>query len=487
MQTSQISPQDAAQELLRRRQARSTLEAFTGYTTPRWQCGRPHKIICGHLDRIEKGEIDRLMLLLPPQHGKSTITSKRWPAFTLAQNPLHDVISASATHELAEDFGREVRNCIQSQEFKMLFPQLRLAEDSQAKGKWNTSVGGSYYSTGIGGTLFGRGATRVVIDDPFASWEDAQSELQRNKVWDWYTGTLYNRVRPKGAIILIQHRMHEADLAGRLIEQMKAGKDQWEIINLPAMGDYGALWPERYDEQALERIRINTSPLKWSSLYQQNPMPDEGTFFRREWFELFDPKKAPRCHKYMSGDFAVTHEGGDFTEIATHGYANGTLYLALDGWYGQATADVWIERLIDQVTLHEPFAFFGESGPIRRAIEPFLLRRMQERLRYVRLEWLVRGADKPTMARPLQAMASMGRVKIADTAYGNRLLAQLIQFPGAQVDDGVDMAALIGLAIDQAHPAILVPKKEPEAPRGALTIQEMVNRHEQRQGEMRRI
>src|SRR6187402_2029721 len=96
-----ISPEEAAQELLRRRQARKSLEQFTSYTTPRWLCGRPHKVICGHLDRIERGEIDRLMLLLPPQHGKSTITSKRYPAFTLAQNPLHDVISASATHELA--------------------------------------------------------------------------------------------------------------------------------------------------------------------------------------------------------------------------------------------------------------------------------------------------------------------------------------------------------------------------------------------------
>lgn len=472
---------------MRRRKARSTLEAFTGYTTPRWNCGRPHKVICEHLDRIERGEIDRLMLLLPPQHGKSTITSKRYPAFTLAQNPLHDVISASATHELAEDFGRDVRNCIQSQEFKMLFPQMRLAEDSQAKGKWNTAQGGSYYSVGIGGTLFGRGATRVVIDDPFASWEDAQSELQRQKVWDWYTGTLYNRVRPKGAIILIQHRMHEADLAGRLIEQMKEGKDQWEIINLPAIGDYGALWPERYDTEALERIRINTSPLKWSSLYQQNPLPDEGTFFKREWFKLFDPKKVPRCHKYMSGDFAVTHEEGDFTEIATHGYSEGVIYLGLEGYFGRSTADVWIEQLLDQASIHEPFAFFGEGGPIRRAIEPFLLRRMNERVRYVRLEWLPRGSDKPTFARPLQAMAAMGKVQIADTAYGNRLLAQLVQFPSAQVDDGVDMAANFAAAIHMSHPAIINMPKPKEAPRGARTIQEMVDRHESRQSEVRRI
>lgn len=465
-----------------------SLRPFIEYTTPRWICGAPHRLICEHLERVERGEIDRLMLLLPPQHGKSTITSKRYSAYTLARNPLHDVISASATHELAEDFGREVRNCIQSREFRALFPEVALAEDSQARGKWNTSQGGSYYSCGIGGALFGRGATRAVIDDPFASWEDAQSELSRNRVWDWYTGTLYNRVRPKGAIVLIQHRMHEADLAGRLIEQMKAGKDQWEIVKLPAIAETGeALWPERYDVAALERIRANTSLLKWSALYQQNPLPEEGTFFKREWFDLFDPKRLPPCHKYMSGDFAVTHESGDFTEVATHGYLDGTLYLALEGWYGQTAADIWIERLIDQVATHEPFCFFGESGPIRRAIEPFLLRRMRERVKYCRCEWLVRGHDKPTMARSLQAMASMGKVKIADTAYGNRLLAQLLQFPMARLDDGVDMAALMALAIDQAHPAIAAPAKPAEPPRGAKTFQEVIDRYEAQMSGPRRI
>lgn len=427
------------------------------------------------------------MLLLPPQHGKSTIASKRFPVFSLGHDPTHDIISASATHELAEDFGAEVRNCVKSPETSHLFPGLKLEEDSQAKGKWRTQAGGSYYATGIGGALFGRGATRAIIDDPFASWEDAQSELSRNRVWDWYTGTLYNRVRPGGAIVLIQHRMHEADLAGRLMERMKDGGDQWEIVKLPALSPAGPLWPQRYDFPALERIRQNTTPLKWSALYQQEPLPDEGIFFKREWFEFFDPLILPPCHKYMSGDFAVTLDGGDFTEIATHGYLAGSLYLGLEGWYGQTTADVWIEELLDQASRQEPFCFFGESGPIRRAIEPFLLRRMNERQKYIRLEWLTRTHDKPTMARALQGLASLGKVKIANTPYGCRLLAQLLQFPMAQLDDAVDMAVLMGLAINEAHPAILTTPKPIEPPRGARTIEEMAKRYEERQEDYRRI
>lgn len=436
------------------------------------------------------------MFLMPPQHGKSTISSRSFPAWSLGRNPLHDVISASATQELADDFGRDVRNVIASPECRRLFPGLALAEDSQAKGKWNTKEGGLYYATGIGGTLFGRGATRAIIDDPFASWEDAQNERARNRVWDWYTGTLYNRVRPGGAIVLIQHRLHEDDLAGRLIAQMAdSAKDQWRIVNLPAIDEYGcALWPERYDVPALERIRINTAPLKWSALYQQEPLPEEGTFFKRENLELVPLSAVPKnAHRYMSGDFAVKEpeEGQsepDYTDIATHAYAGDTLYLGLEGWYGQKSPDKWIEALIEQGKRHKPFVFFGEGGVIRRAVEPFLTRRMLEERTVIPCEWINRHADKPTMARSLQGMSALGRVKIVDTEYGRRLLAQLLKFPGGRFDDAVDMAVNMALAIDQAHPSILPPPpKEPEAPRGARTIQEMVDRFERRADERQRI
>ncbi len=376
-----------------------------------------------------------------------------------------DVISASATAQLAEEFGRDTRNCIASSEYHALFPETELAEDSQAKGRWNTKQGGGYYAVGMGGALMGRGGELGIIDDPFATWEDAQSQLSRDKAWDWYTGTFYNRIRPGGSIVLIQHRMHEDDLAGRLIERQKADGDRWEIVELPALVD-DPPWPERYDRDALERIRRNTDPRKWSALYLQNPTPDDGTFFLREWFELFDPTKLKGGHAYTTGDFAVTDGGGDFTEIGTHRYLGDTLYLCCDGWFGQTSADQWIERLIDQFAAHKPLCFFGESGPIRRSIEPFLTRRMRERGKFCRLEWLVRGHDKPTMARALQAMASAGKVKIADTEYGHHVLTQLLQFPAGLRDDAADMAALMGMAIADAHPGVVQAdgpaKKKPE-------------------------
>jgi hypothetical protein len=452
MTSLQLSPPAAARELLRRRAARASLLNFTEATTPRWSAGKIHRAICEQLDRVRRKEIDRLMLLCPPQHGKSRITSERFPAFLLGHDPTLDIISASASTTLAEKFGREVRNCISSPEYAALFPKTGLAEDSQAKGLWNTSEGGSYFAAGVGSDIFGRGGM-AVVDDPFGSWADAQSDLQRDKVWDWYTGTLYNRIRPGQPIVVIQHRMHEDDLAGRLIARQASGGDKWEIVELPARLD-DPPWPERYDREALMRIRDNSDPRKWSALYLQNPTPDEGTFFKREWFEFYDPEKLKEGHAYTTGDFAVTDGAGDFTELATHRYLDGMLYLASDAWYGQTAADEWIERLIDQFSAHKPLCFFGESGPIRRSIEPFLTRRMRERRKFCRLEWLPRPHDKPTMARPLQAMASSKQVRLPDTEYGHHLLAQLLNFPAGKYDDAVDMAALMAMAIDQANPGV---------------------------------
>lgn len=451
MENSQVSPQEAAQELLRRRRSRRNLLPFTEYTTLNWSAGKVHRAVCDQLDRVTRGEIDRLMLLVPPQHGKSQIASRRFPAYALGLDPRQDWIAASATAELAEGFGRDVRNCIASPEYQALFPETVLAEDSAARGRWNTKQGGGYYAVGVGGQLFGRGGG-AIIDDPFGSWADAQSQLERDNVWEWYRGTLYNRIRPGRPIIVIQHRMAEDDLAGRLIEQQQHGGDKWEIVELPASLD-DPPWPERYDRTALERIKANTDPRQWSALYMQNPTPEEGTFFKREWFEFVDPKKVTG-HKYTTGDFAVTEGAGDYTELGTHAYQGDSLTLAVDGWRGQTAADQWIERLIDQFGRYRPMAFFGESGPIRRSIEPFLTRRMQERRTYCRLEWLVRGHDKATMARPLQAMAASRKVKIADTEYGHHLLAQMLQFPAGKLDDAVDMAALMGMAIADAHPAM---------------------------------
>jgi len=397
------------------------------------------------------------MLLTAPRHGKSELASRRYPALSLGRNPTQDFISISATADLAGDFGRDVKSIIGSSEYSALF-DLKLAADSSAKSKWHTSAGGIYYSVGIGGTLLGRGAHKMLIDDPFASMEDAQSQTTRDSVWSWYNGTAYNRLMPGGAIVIIGHRLHEDDLQGRLLQQQAAGGDTWEVVELPAIqGDGSALWPEQYPLEALERIKRNTFPRYWHALYMQNPQPDEGTYFQRAWFKEWTVR--PRLSIYGTSDYAVTDQGGDYTVHRVWGVdSDGNIYR-LAGWRGQTSSDVWIDEKLNLIETWKPLAWFGEGGVIQKAIEPMLRRRMLERKIHCRLEWLSSIHDKPTRARGFQARAAMGKVFMEPGAD----ISEFLVFPAGKHDDEVDVAGMIGRALDMAHPAIV--PTQPERPK----------------------
>lgn len=435
--------------------ARRSLLRFTEYTNPLYQRAAHHQLIAEKLEAVERGDIDRLMIFMPPRHGKSELASKRFPAWCLGRDPKRQIIAASYNSDLANDFGRNVRNLVAEPEFSQVFPGVTLAPDSQAANRMNTNHGGTYVAAGVGTAVTGRGAHIALIDDPFKDREEADSERRREIVWDWYRSTLYTRLMPGGAIVLIQTRWHEDDLAGRLLEQEA---DQWEVLELPALGqNYEALWPEWYPVEALERIRDTIGPREWSALYQQKPQPDEGTFFKREWFKSYD--KLPDCRFYMTTDYAVTDGGGDYTVLTVWGIdGNGELYR-VEQWKGQTTTDIWIERQLDLIAKWKPLCCFGEGGVIQKAIGPVLSRRSRERGIYCRMEWLPSVSDKPSRARSFQAYAAGGRVHFERGAD----LGEFLVFPAGKHDDEVDTASLIGRAIDQAHPAIVrtQPDKKP--------------------------
>ena len=427
--------------------ARRSLLRFTEYTNPQYQRAQHHAQIAAKLEAVERGEIDRLMIFMPPRHGKSELASKRFPAWCLGRDPSRQIIAASYNSDLANDFGRNVRNIVAEPEFGQVFPGVGLASDSQAANRMNTNYGGAYVAAGVGTAVTGRGAHIALIDDPFKDREEADSERRRNTVWDWYRSTLYTRLMPSGAIVLIQTRWHEDDLAGRLLEH-EAG--QWDVLELPAVNDAGeALWPEWYDKAALDRIKATIGPREWSALYQQKPQPDDGTFFQREWFQTWG--KLPALRYYGTSDYAVTDGGGDYTVHRIWGIAsNGDVYR-VDGYRAQDTSDKWIEAKLDLVAKYKPLCWFGEGGVIQKAIEPMLRRRMRERNVHCRIEWMPSVADKPTRARSFQAMAATQRVFFEPGAD----IAEFLVFPAGKHDDDVDTASLIGRAIDQAHPAIV--------------------------------
>ncbi len=444
---SSLSELETLKRELATRGARRSLLGFTEYTNPLYRRADHHAQIAAKLEAVERGEIDRLMIFMPPRHGKSELASKRFPAWCLGKRPDRQIIAASYNSDLANDFGRNVRNLVAEPEFGQVFPNVSLAADSQAANRMNTNHGGAYVAAGVGTAVTGRGAHIALIDDPFKDREEADSERRRELVWDWYRSTLYTRLMPGGAIVLIQTRWHEDDLAGRLLEQ---DASQWDVLELPAINTNGeALWPEWYPLPALERIRETIGQREWSALYQQRPQPDEGTFFQRDWFRTWDA--IPPLRYYGTSDYAVTDGAGDFTVHRIWGVDAGGALYRVDGWRGQATSDVWIERKLDLIAKYKPMAWFGESGVIRRAIEPMPARRMAERRIYCRLEWLASIGDKPSRARSFQAMLASGRVFFEPGAD----LSEFLVFPAGKHDDDVDAAGMIGRALDHAHPAMV--------------------------------
>lgn len=393
------------------------------------------------------------MLLVPPRHGKSELASIRMPAWYLGRQPHKQFLSVSATDALASDFGRSVRNTINSAEYRAIF-DTTLAEDSQAKGKWHTSDGGIYYALGIGGSVLGRGGDVVLIDDPFGSMQEAQSELERKNVWDWYTGTAYNRLMPGGAIVVINHRMHEDDLCGRLLAQQAAGGDKWEVVELPAINEAGeALWPDAYPIEALERIRRNSQARFWSALYQQRPAPDEGDYWKKDWLKpckLADLPPLAHCRSYGASDYAVTSDGGDFT---CHGVMSidyeDRMYLR-DVWRKQASSDEWIEAFCDMVIANKPLGWAEEQGQIRAGVGPFLDRRQRERKAYVAREQFPTRGDKAVRGQSMRGrVASHGLYVPIDAPWYPALVSELLSFPAGKHDDQHDMLGLIGQLLDK--------------------------------------
>lgn len=448
-----------------------------------------HKLFCNVLEKVESGEIPRAMLFAPPGSAKSTFANVVFATWFMGKKKRRNVISSTYGAELARRQGRKSRSIIRQPIYKEIF-KTELSGESSAADEWALTNENEYMAGGILTGITGTRADLLIIDDPVKNRQDADSDTVQNRTWEEYNDTLKTRLKPHGRIVVIQTRWSESDLAGRILPEDWNGEsgwvqgrdgDRWYVLCLPAqadrkddpierkIGEY--LWPEWFPESHWQPFKANGRT--WSALYQQKPTPEEGTYFQRAWFKR--NTTTPKCYVYMASDFAVTDDGGDFTEHGVFGVSNEDIYL-LDWWSGQETPDVWIDRLI---TLHKqwkPYAWFGEAGVIRRSIEPFLWRRMQETKTYGRLEWLTSVNDKPTRARAFQARAAMGKIHIPNTSWGNDVLDQLLKFPAGRYDDKVDVCSLFGMALDMAHPAIVLPPKEPAPIRGLneMTMDEVV-------------
>lgn len=416
---------------------------------------RHHLLLLNRLEAVARGEVDRLMVLMPPGSAKSTYASTLFPAWFLANNPEAAVIAASHTAELAERFGRRVRNLIVEHGPVL---GIGMAPDNQAAGRWETSKGGEYFAAGVRGAITGRRADLALIDDPVKSREEADSATVSGATWEWWKSDFMTRLKPGARVVLIMTRWSEQDLGGRLEEDMATGGRPWEVLRLPMEAEAGdplgrapgePLWPEWFTNDM--RSEAKRDARTWSALYQQRPAPETGDYFRREWLRpvaSLPPRESLRV--YGGSDYAVTSGGGDYTVHVVVGMDHdGRLWL-LDLWRSQAASDAWIEAFCDLVIQWKPIGWAEEQGQIRAGVGPFLDRRSRERRAFVaRTQFPTRG-DKGVRAQSIRGRMALDGLHIpAGAEWRATLESELMAFPAGKHDDQVDALGLVGQLLDR--------------------------------------
>ena len=471
-------------EELQYRKASRDLITYAQTVLPFYRPSWHHYEIAEKLMAVEAGEIDRLLIVIPPRHGKSLLASVIFPGWYMGRHPTREIIAWSYGGELVSGFGARLRNIMNSDEHKRVFGEESwLSTQTRARDRWTTRAGGVYRAAGSGGAITGFGAHLMLIDDPVKGIEEALSKYIQDKTWQTYLNDVYTRLMKGSALVNIQTRWVEDDLAGRMLEAMASDEgDTFEVLHIPATRDKvtgkpvdpthpnaAALWPDEYPIESLQRIQKTVFPTTWQSLYQGNPLPEMGNFFKRDTIRTYS--EVPRLDLmriYGASDYAVTHDDGDYTVHLVVGVdANDNLFV-LDMWREQASSEVWVETLLDLADRWKPLLWFEEGGQIRKGVGPLINKRQRERSIYFAREDLASSRDKPTRAQSIRGRMALGMVQFpAKAPWWPDMLDEILKFPMGKNDDMVDTLSLIGRGLDW-----LVKGKEPlgkqEAPAGLI-------------------
>lgn len=336
--------------------ARQSLLGFIRYTKPDYKAGWFHKELCATMEQflhdVEAQKGPRLIVAVPPRHGKTEIISRRFPAYALGKNPDLDIIACSYSAELAGQINREVQRIIDSPEYAALFPDTSLYGRNvrtAAQGAYVRNsdlfeiVGheGRYRSAGVGGGITGQGGRILLCDDPIKGREDADSATIRKKIFDWFTSTFYTRCAPGGGVIVIMTRWHNDDLVGRLLQMQASGEVQnWQIVNYPAIAEHDeahrrtgeALDPNRWPLDVLRERRAHVGPRDWEALYQQHPSAEGGEIFKEAWLKFWQPSELPEHfdQELTSWDLAFTGKDTSDYSVGTVWGRKGADYYLLD-------------------------------------------------------------------------------------------------------------------------------------------------------------
>lgn len=490
-------------ELANRELARRKLIPYIKRFDPEYEAGWLHHDICRRLEKffddVKNKKSPRLMLFVPPRHGKSYIASDFYPSWCLGKNPKLKFIAASYAVSLPIEFSRNIRDRITTAEYKAVFRRTTVSKESKAAEAWKTTQGGAFVAAGVGGGITGKGADIFVIDDPIKDAEEADSEVVRDKVWDWYGSTAYTRLSPGGGMLIIQTRWHDDDLSGRAIIQMHDNIrkkvpdgefDHWEIIQYPAEAIHDewmnpdrtiteepkhekskllrrtddALHEERFPKQLLQRIKATLQPRHWSALYQQNPVPEEGIYFTKGDFRFEPPLKPYDYHDwkiFIAADLAIGEkESNDYSAFAVGALDYDDQMHILHVQRFRAGTHEIVERLLDLCMKYDPYLVGIEKGQLEHAIKPQLTKRMRERRIFPTLAEDKRALkpiqDKWKRARPLQGRMQQGMIYFPlpeQEPWVEKVQFELLRFPGGVHDDMVDaLAWLIRMATNEEPP-----------------------------------
>lgn len=437
---------------------------------PMYDCARHLEILAEYLEDIELGRLHRLLVEMPPRHGKSQLTSIFFPAWYLGQHPDRQLILTSYAATLAERFSRQARNLFADP----LFPfDARIAEDQKAAHAWGIAgERGGLIAAGVGGPVTGHGANLLIIDDPVKNAEEADSPAYREMVWDWYRSTAYTRLERPGAIVLTMTRWHDDDLAGRLLREAAQGGEQWEVLRLPALAESddalgravdAPLWPRKYDVDDFTTIRRTVGARNWAALYQQSPVPDGGNIFRQAWWRSYPPNFGPQLQKVIQSWDTAFKDGDENDESAcwTAGIGTDGRVYVLDVWHGRTTSAALIGSQERPGIIAQHYAWFAQQGltPAEVVIEDKgsgttsvqMLALSNSCLPLV--PQLPRGS-KTERARAVTPFYEAGRILHPDgLPWVEEFQLQCERFPTGAHDDMVD-------AMTQGLPRLLLPPTE---------------------------
>jgi predicted phage terminase large subunit-like protein len=438
---------DAYQHALKREKAQTDFIKFAHSMWPGFIDGRHHKVMAKAFERVARGEVKRLIINMPPRHTKSEFASYMLPAWFLGKFPKKKIIQCSNTAELAVGFGRKVRNLLDSDQYAQIFPNVSLRHDSKAAGRWATNEGGEYFAIGVGGTVTGKGADLLIIDDPHSEQEAALAASDPSvydKVFEWYSSGPRQRLQPGGSIIVVMTRWGKRDLTGRILQGVveRDGED-WEVIDFPAILPSGnPLWPEFWPLPELEALRNELPSSKWNAQYMQSPTSESGAIVKREWWKEWDREEPPRCEFIIqSWDTAFTkNERSDYSACTTWGvfYLNenpeDAHIILLDAFKRRMEFPELKETAYRHYMEYEPDAFIVEAKASGAPLI-FELRQMGIPVSEFTPS---RGNDKIARINSVSDLFASGKVWAPRTRWAEEVMEEMAAFPNSDHDDLVD-------------------------------------------------